>query len=334
MRTGRPKAELLLTDEERRQLQSFARSRSLPAALSKRARIGLSRADGETNSAIAERMALTEATVGEWRTRFIERRIPGLYDDVRPGKPRTIDDDPVVQLINTTRHTRPVNGATHWSVRAVAAETGISKTSVAGYFQLFGMQPHRTEGFKLSNDPFFIEKLRDVVGLYLSPPDNALVICVDEKSQCQALERTQPMLRMGFGYVEGVTHDYKRHGTTPLFAALNVLNGAVRATCKARHRHQEFPSFLREIDQAVPAALDIHCIVDNYATHRHPKIKAWLTARPRWHTHFIPTYSSRLNQVERFFALITDKAIRRGSFTSVKQLVQRIDHFVAAHNAN
>ena len=294
----------------------------------------MSSADGEPNNLIAERLDLTKATVGKWRSRFIDRRIPGLYDDVRPGKPRSIDDERVAQLIKTTLHTKPTNGSTHWSVRSVAAETGISKSSVARYFQLFGLQPHRAEGFKLSNDPFFIEKLRDVVGLYLSPPDNALVICVDEKSQCQALERTQPMLPMGFGYVEGVTHDYKRHGTTTLFAALNVLNGAVLASCKPRHRHQEFLSFLREIDKAVPTELDVHCIVDNYATHSHPKIKAWLAARPRWHMHFIPTYSSWLNQVERFFALITDKAIRRGSFTSVKQLVQRIDHFVAAHNAN
>jgi putative transposase len=334
MRTGRPKAELVLTDEERSQLQSFARSRSLPSALSNRARIVLSSADGEPNNAIAERLRLTKATVGKWRSRFIERRIPGLYDDVRTGKPRTIDDERVAQLIKTTLHTKPADGSTHWSVRTVAAETGISKTSVQRYFQLFGLQPHRTEGFKLSTDPFFIEKLRDVVGLYLSPPDNALVICVDEKSQCQALERTQPMLPMGFGYVEGVTHDYKRHGTTTLFAALNVLNGAILASCKPRHRHQEFLSFLREIDKSVPSELDIHCIADNYATHNHPKIKAWLAARPRWHMHFIPTYSSWLNQVERFFSLITDKAIRRGSFTSVKQLVQRIDHFVTAYNTN
>lgn len=334
MRTGRPKAELTLSDEERTQLASFARSRSLPAALSTRARIVLSSADGEDNKSIAQRLELTKQTVGKWRARFIERRIAGLYDDVRPGKPRTIDDERVAHLVKTTLHTKPDDGSTHWSVRSVAAETGISKSSVARYFRMFGLQPHRSEGFKLSNDPFFIEKLRDVVGLYLSPPDNALVICVDEKSQCQALERTQPMLPMGFGYVEGVTHDYKRHGTTTLFAALNVLNGAVLATCKPRHRHQEFLSFLREIDQAVPTELDIHCIVDNYATHSHPKIKAWLAARPRWHMHFIPTYSSWLNQVERFFAMITDKAIRRGSFTSVKQLVQRIDHFVAAHNQN
>ncbi len=334
MRTGRPKAELMLSDEERARLQSFARSRSLPAALSARARIVLSSVDGEPDTAIADRLKLTKATVGKWRRQFIERRIAGLYDDVRPGRPRTISDERVAQLIKTTLHTKPADGSTHWSVRTASAETSISKSSVQRYFQLFGLQPHRTEGFKLSNDPFFIEKLRDVVGLYLSPPDNALVICVDEKSQCQALERTQPMLPMGFGYAEGVTHDYKRHGTTTLFAALNVINGAVLASCKPRHRHQEYLSFLREIDKAVPSELDIHCIADNYATHNHPKIKAWLATRPRWHMHFIPTYSSWLNQVERFFSLITDKAIRRGSFTSVKQLVQRIDQFVTAHNKN
>lgn len=334
MTRGRPKACLVITEDERAQLMSFARRRSLPAALSARARIILSSADGEANNSIAERLALAKATVGKWRARFIERRIAGLYDDVRPGPPRTIDDERLAGLIRTTLHTKPASGSTHWSVRSVAAETGISKSSVQRYFQLFGLQPHRSESFKLSNDPFFVEKLRDVVGLYLSPPENALVLCVDEKSQCQALERTQPMLPMGLGYVEGVTHDYKRHGTTTLFAALNVLNGAVLATCKPRHRHQEFLSFLREIAAAVPAGLDVHCIVDNYATHSHPKVKAWLASRPRWHMHFIPTYSSWLNQVERFFALITDKAIRRGSFTSVRQLVQRIDQFVTHHNTN
>jgi putative transposase len=334
MARGRPKTEFELSEEERAQLTSFARSRSLPAGLSARARIVLSSADGEANSSIAERLKLGQATVGKWRRRFIERRIAGLYDDMRPGAPRSIDDERLAALISTTLHTKPADGSTHWSVRGVAAETGISKSSVQRYFSLFGLQPHRSESFKLSTDAFFVEKLRDVVGLYLSPPDNALVLCVDEKSQCQALERTQPMLPMGFGYVEGVTHDYKRHGTTTLFAALNVLNGAVLASCKPRHRHQEFLAFLREIDKAVPVELDVHCIVDNYATHSHPKVKAWLASRPRWHMHFIPTYSSWLNQVERFFALITDKAIRRGSFTSVKQLVQRIDHFVASHNQN
>lgn len=332
MAMGRPKAELTLSADEHAQLQSMARSRSIPAALATRARIVLGSAAGEPNSALAERLGLTKATVGKWRARFVERRINGLYDEIRPGKPRTIDDERVADLINKTLHTKPANGATHWAVRSIAAETGISPTSVHRYFKLFGLQPHRAESFKLSTDPFFIEKLRDVVGLYLNPPDNALVLCVDEKSQCQALERTQPMLPMGLGYVEGVTHDYKRHGTTTLFAALNVLTGEVFADCKARHRHQEFLSFLRAIDKSVPSELDVHCIVDNYATHKHPKVKAWLAARPRWHMHFIPTYSSWLNQVERFFGLITEKAIRRGSFSSVKQLIKRIDHFVSHYN--
>jgi putative transposase len=334
MPMGRPKAELVLTQDEQAQLQSMARSRSIPAALAARARIVLAGAASEPNSSIAQRMELTNTTVGKWRRRFIARRINGLYDELRPGKPRSIDDERVAQLINQTLHTKPANGATHWSVRALASETGISSTSVHRYFKLFGLQPHRSESFKLSTDPFFIEKLRAVVGLYLSPPENALVLCVDEKSQCQALERTQPMLPMGLGYVEGVTHDYKRHGTTTLFAALNVLNGTILADCKPRHRHQEFLSFLREIDKAVPAELDIHCIVDNYRTHKHAKVKAWLAARGRWHMHFIPTYSSWLNQVERFFALITDRAIRRGSFRSVKELVAKIDHFISHYNQN
>ncbi|AQV94502.1 IS630 family transposase [Cupriavidus necator] len=334
MPMGRPKVELMLSQDEQSQLTSMARSRAIPAALVTRARIVLAAATGEPNSEIAKRLQLTRATVGKWRARFLERRINGLYDELRPGKPRTIDDERVAELIKTTLHTKPAGGSTHWSVRAVAAETSISPTSVHRYFKLLGLQPHRSETFKLSTDAFFIEKLRDVVGLYLNPPENALVLCVDEKSQCQALERTQPMLPMGLGYVEGVTHDYVRHGTTTLFAALNVLNGAVLAECKPRHRHQEFLAFLRSIDKAVPAELDVHCIVDNYSSHKHPKVKAWLAARPRWHMHFIPTYSSWLNQVERFFSIITDKAIRRGSFTSVKELVQKIDHFVAHYNQN
>jgi putative transposase len=332
MPMGRPKTELVLSADEQAQLRAMARSRSIPAALVARSRIVLAAFAGQPNSEIAERMQLTRATVGKWRRRFIAHRLNGLHDELRPGKPRTIDDERVAELINKTLHTKPADGATHWSVRAIAAETSISPTSVHRYFKLLGLQPHRSEHFKLSTDPFFIEKLRDVVGLYLSPPENAIVLCVDEKSQCQALERTQPMLPLGLGYVEGVTHDYVRHGTTTLFAALNVLNGAVLATCKPRHRHQEFLSFLREIDQAVPAELDVHCIVDNYGSHKHPKVKAWLAARPRWNLHFIPTYSSWLNQVERFFGLITDKAIRRGSFASVKQLIHRIDQFVTHYN--
>ena len=329
---GRPKAELVLSEAEHAQLSSMARSRTIGAALSARARIVLAAAAGQANSEIGQRLQISGATVGKWRRRFVERRIAGLYDELRPGKPRSIDDERVAELIHKTLHTKPADGSTHWTVRAVASEAQISPTSVHRYFKLFGLQPHRSESFKLSTDPFFLEKLRDVVGLYLNPPDNALVLCVDEKSQCQALERTQPMLPMGLGYVEGVTHDYVRHGTTTLFAALNVLNGAILATCKPRHRHQEFLAFLREIDKAVPAHLDVHCIVDNYGSHKHPKVNAWLATHPRWHMHFIPTYSSWLNQVERFFSIIIEKAIRRGSFASVKELVAKIDHFVAHYN--
>jgi transposase len=332
MAMGRPKAELVLSEEEQAQLQSIARSRSLPAALVRRAHMVLACAAGATNSAVARHFATTNATVGKWRRRFVARRIEGLHDELRPGKPRSIDDERIAALLNTTLHARPKDGATHWSVRGLAAETGIAKTSVHRFLQAFGLQPHRRDSFKLSTDPFFIEKLRDVVGLYLNPPDKALVLCLDEKSQIQALERTQPLLPLGFGYVEGVTHDYLRHGTTTLFAALDLLDGTVLAQCRPRHRHQEFLSFLRAIDQAVPADLAIHVILDNYATHKHPKVKAWLAARPRWHLHFIPTYSSWLNLVERFFALISDKTIRRGSFRSVRDLVAKIDHFVTHYN--
>lgn len=332
MAKGRPKAELKLTELEHTQLSSIARSRSMAAALTLRARIVLAATTGQSNSAIAQRFELTQATVGKWRRRFLKHRIAGLYDEIRPGRPRTIDEERVASLIRKTLNKKPKDGATHWSVRSAAADSGISKSSVHRYFELFGVKPHRTESFKLSTDAFFIEKLRDVVGLYLNPPENALVLSVDEKSQCQALERTQPMLPMGLGYVEGVTHDYKRHGTTTLFAALDVMDGRVIAQCKPRHRHQEFLGFLRTIETNVPKQLDIHLIVDNYSTHKHAKVKAWLAARPRWHIHFTPTYSSWLNQVERFFGLITDKAIRRGSFRSVKELVDKIDHFIAHHN--
>jgi putative transposase len=334
MVTGRPKAVLVLSDSERAQLTAMARSRSLPAWMVLRTRIVLACAREPSNRLVAKQLNVHAATVGKWRKRFVEQRITGLHDELRPGAPRSIDDERLARLINTALAVRPSSGATHWSTRQLAEQSGISKSAVQRFLQLFKVQPHRSETFKLSTDPLFIEKLRNVVGLYLNPPENALVLCVDEKSQCQALERTQPMLPMGFGYLDGVTHDYKRHGTTTLFAALNVMNGAVLTDCKARHRHQEFLSFLRRIDQAVPSELDIHCIVDNYSTHKHPKVKAWLAVRSRWHLHFIPTYSSWLNQVERFFGFITDKAIRRGSFKSVKELIDRIDHFVAHYNQN
>lgn len=329
---GRPKAQLMLSEAEQAQLSSIARSRSMPAALTERAQIVLRCAGGESNHAVAQRLTLTDATVGKWRRRFLRDRIRGLYDELRPGRPRSIGDEQVARLIRKTLQSKPRDGSTHWSVRQAARESGISKSSVQRYFELFGLKPHRSESFKLSTDAFFIEKLRDVVGLYLNPPENALVLSVDEKSQCQALERTQPMLPLGLGYVEGVTHDYKRHGTTTLFAALNVLDGTVLTDCKPRHRHQEFLAFLRRLEHSVPEKLDIHLIVDNYSAHKHARVKVWLAKRPRWHLHFIPTYSSWLNQVERFFSLITDKAIRRGSFGSVKELVGKIDHFVTQYN--
>jgi putative transposase len=334
MARGRPKAELILSESEQAQLSSIVASRSMPAALVARARIVLSAAAGHSNRAIADRYHLTQATAGKWRQRFLKHRIAGLYDELRSGRPRSIDEERVAALIQKTLKKKPKDGSTHWSVRTATAESKISKSTVHRYFQLFGVKPHLTESFKLSTDAFFVEKLRDVVGLYLNPPDNALVLSVDEKSQCQALERTQPMLPLGLGYVEGVTHDYKRHGTTTLFAALDVLGGSVIAECKPRHRHQEFLSFLRTIEANVPKNLDIHLIVDNYSTHKHARVKAWLAARPRWHIHFTPTYSSWLNQVERFFGLITDKAIRRGSFRSVKELVGKIEHFVSHYNKN
>ena len=216
----------------------------------------------------------------------------------------------------------------------MAEHTGVSKSTVQRWFDLFGVQPHRQRHFKISNDPFFVEKVRDIVGLYLNPPDHAVVLSVDEKTQVQALQRTQPVLPMGLGYVEGVTHDYKRHGTTTLFAALDVATGRVITRCKPRHRHQEFLTFLRQIDGSVPHNLDVHLIVDNYATHKHPKVRAWLARRPRYHVHFTPTYASWLNQVERWFGIITQKAIRRGSFSSVKALVRNIERFVEHYNAN
>ena len=303
-----------MSSDERTQLVAITRSRSLPAALTSAGedRTGL-RARAQQRRRLRQRLDVGPHTIGKWRNRFIAGRIEGLYDEMRTGRPRTVEDEAVAELITKTLARKP-KAATHWSVRAMARETGIAKSTVHRLFQLFGLQPHRTRSFKLSTDPFFVEKLRDVVGLYLNPPDKAVVLCVDEKSQIQALERTQPMLPMGFGYIEGVTHDYQRHGTTTLFAALNVLDGAVIAQCKPRHRHQEFLAFLRHIEANVPAQLDIHLVVDNYATHKHPKVRAWLARRPRWHIHFTPTYASWLNQVERFFALITQRAIRRGSF--------------------
>src|SRR5271165_2481794 len=331
MRTGRPVTAIVLTPDEQTQLRSLARSRTLPHALVARAKLVLWAAQEKSNTEIAYRLHCTKATVGKWRQRFLKHRLAGLYDELRPGRPRSIEDDQVAALLNRTLSRKPTAG-THWTVRQAAQASGISKSTVHRLFQAFALQPHRSKSFKLSTDPFFVEKVRDVVGLYLNPPEHAIVLSVDEKSQIQALNRTQPVLPMGLGYVEGVTHDYVRNGTTTLFAALDIASGNVLTECKPRHRHQEFLGFLKRIDEAVPATLDIHLILDNYATHKHTKVRAWLAARPRFHLHFTPTYSSWLNQVERWFGLITQQAIRRGSFKSVGELVQKIDAYVANYN--
>ena len=329
-RTATP---IVLNQDEKSQLLSLAQSRSLPHGLVQRAQIVLACAEGEPGSAIATRLRLNKNTVAKWRKRYLEHGLQGLHDELRAGRPRSHDDERVAEVINTALQSTPPDG-THWTLRTMAAQTGISKSTVQRWFTLFGIQPQRQRTFKLSTDPFFIEKVRDIVGLYLNPPDHAVVLCVDEKSQIQALERTQPLLPLGLGYVEGVTHNYIRHGTTTLFAALDVATGSVMTQCRRRHRHQEFLAFLRHIDRNVPADLDVHLIVDNYATHKHAKVKAWLAQRPRYHIHYTPTYASWLNQVERWFGLITQKAIRRGSFSSVKQLISKIKQFVDNYNAN
>lgn len=332
MPAGRPRTfEIALANDARTQLEHIAGSRSLPAGLVRRARVILLSASGMANRDVAAAVGLSGVMVGHWRRRYHALGLAGLYDAPRSGRPRTHDDDEVARLLRTVLRTKPA-AATQWSTRTAAAKTGISKSTVQRYFHLFGVQPHRTKGFKLSPDPFFIEKVRDIVGLYLNPPDHALVLSVDEKSQIQALERSAPLLPMGLGYVEGVTHDYIRHGTTTLFAALDVQSGEVFAQCKRRHRHQEFLAFLRQLDTQMPARLDVHLILDNYATHKHPTVRAWLAKRPRYHVHFTPTYSSWLNQVEIWFGLITRQAIRRGSFQTVRALIQRITDYVTRYN--
>lgn len=332
MPRGRPRKPLEVSPQAREELESLARSRSLPAGLVRRARIVLLSAEGLDNQTVAEKVDTTRQTVGKWRERFREQGLMGLYDERRPGRPRSIEEEKVMELLQKTIHTQPEEGSTHWSCRSMEKETGLSKSTIQRTWSAFGLQPHRQKHFKLSTDPFFAEKVLDIVGLYLDPPDHAMVLCVDEKSQTQALERTQPLLPLGLGHVEGVTHDYIRHGTTTLFAALDVASGKVLTQCKPRHRHQEFLQFLKHIDANVPPDLDIHLVVDNYATHKHAKVKRWLAARPRYHVHFTPTYGSWLNQVEIWFNIITQKAIRRGSFRSVPELVEKIEAFRDHYN--
>jgi putative transposase len=333
MKTGRPKAPMTLSKQEQEQLEAIVASRSMPSGLVNRVRIVLLAAKGMSNNQISEKIGFSHQAVCKWRQRYLKQGISGLHDELRPGRPRTITDEIVATIVRKTLDTKPKD-ATRWTIRSLAEETPVSREAIHRVWKAFALQPHRQRHFKLSTDPFFVEKVRDIVGLYLNPPDKALVLCVDEKSQIQALDRSQPLLPIGLGYVEGVTHDYVRHGTTTLFAALDIATGQVLARCQRRHRHHEYLEFLKTIETNVPQDLEIHLVVDNYATHKHPKVKLWLASHPRYQMHYTPTYASWLNQVEIWFHLITQRAIRRGTFKSVKDLVSKIDQFVKLHNSN
>ena len=330
---ARRAAEVRLSDDQRQGLLGLTARRRTAQALAMRARIILACAEGAQNKQVADALGVGQATVGKWRRRFVERGIEGLHDEPKPGVPRTITDEMVEAVVIRTLESAPRN-ATHWSSRLMAKESGISTSSVQRIWRAFGLQPHRTETFKLSTDPLFIDKVRDVVGLYLSPPEHALVLCVDEKSQVQALDRSQPVLPLRPGQVERRTHDYVRHGTTSLFAALNAATGDVIGKCYKRHRAVEFKKFLNEIEHHVPDDLDIHIVMDNYATHKTPAIRDWFARRPRWHVHFTPTGSSWLNMAERFFAEITERQIRRGVHRSERELVQAILTYIETRNQN
>ena len=330
---GRRMAELVLSEEERSELTSLAARRNTAQALALRARIVLRCASGAENQQVAAELRIDKTTVGKWRRRFVELRIDGLRDEPRSGAPRTVEDARIEAVIVRTLESHPPD-ATHWSSRGMARASGLSVSTVQRIWRAFGLQPHRLETFKLSTDPDFVAKVRDVVGLYVSPPAHAIVLCVDEKSQIQALDRSQPMLPMRPGQPARRSHDYKRHGTTSLFAALDIATGRVIGKCYGRHRAIEFRKFLDEIEAAVPTDLDVHLVIDNYATHKAPTVRNWLNRRPRWHVHLTPTSSSWLNQVERFFALLTERQIRRGIHRSVAALKSAITTFIERHNAH
>ena len=320
-----------MSDEERDRLQALAhRARSQPL-LARRARVVLACAEGLDNKAVARKLRCSLGRVGKWRARFLKTRLEGLYDEPRPGAPRQVSDAQVEQVVIQTLESTP-RGETHWSTRGLAKATGLSRMTISRIWHAFGLQPHRTDSFKLSPDPLLIDKVRDIVGLYMNPPDHALVLCVDEKTQIQALERTQPLLPMRPGQLERRTHDYKRHGTTSLFAALELKTSKVIAQLKRRHRSLEFRQFLDVIEAQVPAGLDVHIIVDNYGTHKTAILRKWFAKRPRFHVHFTPTYGSWINLVERWFAELTNKRIRRGVFRSVKELEAAIREYIDVHN--
>lgn len=327
-----PAPSLPVSDADRRQLSEIAGHRSTPQSVVLRIRIVLGASRGISNHQLARELETSVPTVLLWRERFAAVGVAGLLEDQpRSGRPKTLTAKREQQLVEATMNTKPKD-ATHWSVRSFAQVHGVSPSSVQRIWKKYKLQPHRVEKFKFSQDPEFVPKVRDVVGLYLNPPVKAIVLSVDEKSQIQALDRTQPILPLRPGLPERQTHDYERHGTTTLFAALNVLDGTVIGECLPRHRHQEFLQFLAKVDASVAPDLDVHLILDNYATHKHPAVKAWFAVRPRYHLHFTPTSSSWLNQVERWFAEITRKRIRRGTFRSVKDLVRAIEHYIRENN--
>ena len=330
---GVARGELILTELERTELASMAARRNTAQAMALRCRVVLACAEGTQNKDVAARLDVCEDTVGKWRRRFITHRLEGLRDEPRAGAPRSIDDERIEAVIVQTLESLPPS-ATQWSSRGMAQASGLSVSSVQRIWRAFGLQPHRLETFKLSTDPDFVAKVRDVVGLYVSPPDRAVVLCVDEKSQIQALDRSQPMLPLRPGQPARYTHDYTRHGTTSLFAALDIATGRVIGQCFPRHRATEFRRFLDQIEATLPPDMDVHLVMDNYATHKTPLIRTWLARRPRWHVHLTPTSSSWLNQVERFFALLTDKQLRRGIHRSVAALHEAINSFIDQHNAN
>ena len=333
MRTGRPLRELVLTEDQRGALQNWARRPKTAQALASRARIILACAEGKANKVVARHVRMTQQTVSKWRSRFVSRGLDGLLDECRPGAPRKITDEQVEKALVTTLESLPQD-ATHWSTRSLAEQCGLSRSTVSRIWRAFGLQPHRFETFKLSKDPLFIEKVRDIVGLYLNPPDRALVLCVDEKSQIQALDRTQPLLPMRPGQTERRTNDYKRHGTTSLFAALDSRTGKVIGELHRRHRSIEFRKFLDTIEKNVPATLEVHLIMDNYGTHKTAIIRKWLAKRPRFHVHFTPTSASWINMVERWFAALTEKQIRRGAHRSVRELETAIKNYLLVTNAS
>jgi transposase len=330
---GRPKKALVVTEIERAELVRLTKRAQVNRPLAFRARLVLACAADVTDTAVARRYHTTNATVGKWRTRFIASRLEGLYDEPRVGAPRTISDEEVEAVIVKTLETTP-KGETHWSTRSMAAKAGMSHTMIGRIWRTFGLQPHVTRSFRISPDPQLVDKVRDVVGLYMNPPHNAVVFAVDEKSQIQALQRAQPILPMDVGEPERRTPNYMRHGTLDLFAALNIATGEVLARCKPQHRAQDFVAFLREIAASVEPALEVHVVLDNLSAHKAPAVHRWLLRHPHVHFHFTPTYASWLNLVERFFGLLTEKALKRGSHTSIPQLREAILAYVAAHNEN